>query len=215
MAKRERIRWKNQMVNLVAIAIGVYLAFWVNQWQQRTAHDQQKVRYLAALHADLQSDYTQIQNDIAALQKWNRYNARLLAYSKNERAIRDSLSLYITGLSSVTVFHPKKHTYQALLAHTAVLTLLDLDVNRQLSALYAGTYIELRELDDLTLAHLREQVVPRILSGNPFPRAYLRSASFRAVVQLTFDLNEQKISAYTRAADQVQKLMTATQPGRP
>lgn len=209
MAKRERIQWKNQTVNLVAIAIGVYLAFMVSQCQEGWSNTRLMKRYVAGLRADLQKDLESIQGDIRTLRDLNRKCSLLLQYAQNKKAASDSLARYLEGVTVQTTFHPNPHAYRTLIGNPDVANLIDLELSRQLSELYNGTYENLRVLDALTLQNFQAHVVSRFVNGNAFSKSYLKSAAFVGLVEVNADFNRQKVEEYLNAESQVKRILKA------
>lgn len=207
MAKRERIQWKNQFVNLGAIAIGVYLAFAVSQCQQGWSNEQLMQRYLAGLRADLQKDLQAIETDLGKLRELNRKCTLLLQFTKSRKINADSVTKYLKGITVQTTFHPNPHAYRTLIGNPAVANLIEIDMSRQLSELYNGTYENLRVLDALTLQNFQTHVVRRFIDGSGFSQAYLKSAAFEGLVAVNADFNRQKIEKYEVAESQVRKLL--------
>jgi hypothetical protein len=215
MAKRERIQWKNQSINLLAIAIGVYLAFMVSQCQESWSNERLMNRYLASLRTDLQKDLVSVREDLRTLRSQNRKCSLLLQYSQNKKILEDSLSSYLTGITTQTTFHPNPHAYRLLLGNPAVANLIDLELSRQLAELYNGTYEDLRVLDDLALQNFQTHVVARFIDGRSFPKAYLKSPAFQGLVQVNADFNRQKIEAYSKSEKQIENLLRLIDQSQP
>jgi hypothetical protein len=215
MAKRERVQWKNQSVNLVAIALGVYLAFMVSQCQESWSNERLMKRYLVSLRTDLQKDLSSVQADLQTLRGLNRKCSALLRYSQSKKLSDDSLAHHLTGITTQTTFHPSPHAYRSLLANPAVANLIDLELSRQLSELYNGTYESLEVLDALALQNFQTHIVTRFIDGSSFSKTYMKSAAFQGLVQVTADFNRQKTNEYEKAQTQIKTLLQLIDESQP
>ena len=94
---KEAIQWRNQIVNLFSVFIGVYIAFALNKYQANNDQARLQKQYLTSLKNDLVKDLDLIQTDILQLDTLKYKNTRLISYSRDQFDPSDSLNYFITS----------------------------------------------------------------------------------------------------------------------
>lgn len=195
-------------MNLVAIVIGVYLGFAITSFQQHRAERQLADRYLASLRSDLEKDRETIGRDVQQLQALVKKGSRLVREPSILTLPQDSIQYYFTALTTQTTFQPNSHTYLAMVNDGSIAGMIDLDVSKSLSTLYNGSYEEIKVLDQIAIRNFQDHIIDRMIRDGGFNREYISSASFRALVDIVRDINQQKEQAYQTAASQIDSLLT-------
>lgn len=212
MAKRERIRWKNHAIQLVAVAAGVYLALSVKQWQDERSNQHILMQHLADVQNDLLQDREAVRDHLRSLRALSRKCTLLLRHSSERKLADDSIMLALKAISSPTAFHPHLSAYRMLAADHDMARRMDFDLRRALAAWYLDTCEDLRTLD----AHLQQPdqhlPVSRVLAMSAGNRPFFKSAAFQKHVQVRADRIRQKIEAYTNAETQVANLLRQLNP---
>lgn len=207
MAKRERIRWKNQAIQLVAVAAGVYLAISVKQWQDERSNQRILIHHLADMQNDLLQDREAVRDNLRSLRALSRKCTLLLRHDLERKLADDSVMLALAAISSPTAFHPHLAAYRMLEADHDIARRMNFDLRRALAAWYLDTCEDLRLLD----AHLQQhdQHLPgsRALTMSAGNRPVFKSAAFQKHVQVRAYRILQKIEAYTNAETQVANLL--------
>ena len=63
------INWKNHLVELLVVFIGLTAAFGLNNWRDKIADAELEKRYLESIEIDLESDMTQLDQLIKVVEK--------------------------------------------------------------------------------------------------------------------------------------------------
>lgn len=204
---KEAIQWRNQIVNLFSVFIGVYIAFALNKYQANNDQAKLQKQYLTSLKNDLVKDLDLIKTDIKQLDTLNYKNARLIEYSQDRLESSDSLNYFITGIMSQTIFHPNNFTFLSLL-HSGDLTYFaDVDFIRDLTELYNGQYASIKELDDIGVKGMQDQIVPLLIRGAGLTDKTMKGSSFTNLVTVFKGWNNQKISIYIKAKDLIERIL--------
>lgn len=207
MAKRERIRWKNQAIHFVAVAAGVYLALSMKQWQDERSNQRILTHHLADVQNDLLQDREAVRDNLRSLRALSRKCTLLLRHALDRKLADDSVMLALGAISSPTAFHPHLSAYRMLEADYDMARRMDFDLRRALSAWYLDTCEELRTLDAQMQQHDQHLPGSRGLTMSAANRPFFKSAAFQKHVQVRADRILQKIKAYTNAETQVANLL--------
>ncbi|MCZ8215496.1 MAG: hypothetical protein O9262_04610, partial [Cyclobacteriaceae bacterium] len=114
--KSEKIQWKNQFINLLAIIIGVYIAFYLTERSNNANSRRQANAYLASMADDLQSDITELTISTDTLRYIMKVSQALTQSIVTQKISKDSVTAMISSLYLIIPFNPKDNSYQSLLA---------------------------------------------------------------------------------------------------
>ncbi|MBK9931495.1 MAG: hypothetical protein IPP04_16685 [Saprospiraceae bacterium] len=204
---KEAIQWRNQIVNLFSVFIGVYIAFALNKYQANNNQARLQKQYLTSLKNDLVKDLDLIQTDILQLDTLKYKNTRLISYSQDQFDPSDSLNYFITGIMVQTIFHPNNFTFLSLL-HSGDLThFADVDFIRDLTELYNGQYASIQELDAIGVKSMQDQLVPLLIQGSGLTDKTMKGASFTNLVTVFQSWNDQKQRTYYKAKNLIEKIL--------
>lgn len=204
--KRE-ISWKNKLIDLVVVFIGVSIAFALNNWQQNKNSNVLHQKYLVSLRGDLIKDQGVIQNDLKRLDTISFKIERLIAYSSGTNISGDSLGYYISGILTQTIFRPNNHTFQSIINSGDITNFGDVNFVKGLGELYNGVYQDIKEHDQIGVANLKDHVISRVVTIGSFDDNYLKSLPFKGLLGVFQSLNEKKRILYLEAQQQTNALL--------
>lgn len=204
--KRE-ISWKNKLIDLVVVFIGVSVAFALNNWQQNKNSIVLHQKYLVSLRGDLIKDQGVIQNDLKRLDTISFKVKRLIAYSSGTSISGDSLGYYINGILTQTIFRPNNHTFQSIINSGDITNFGDVNFVKGLGELYNGVYQDIKEHDQIGVANLKDHVISRVVTIGSFDDNYLKSLPFKGLLGVIQSLNEKKRILYHEAEQQSATLL--------
>jgi hypothetical protein len=147
--KRERIQWKNQIINFVAIVLGVYVAFYLTNRKLESDKRALEKQYIQSMLEDLKIDENQLTESTDTLRYYRNLLASLTNYVYSSRIPEDSLSEMIQGLYVYLPFIPRNNTYQTLLASGSIDVIKDFTLRQQIVELYHQHYGAIAVVDRL------------------------------------------------------------------
>ncbi len=195
---KERIQWKNQLTNMVAIVIGVYIAFALTNWQNQRDSDAREQKYLSSLVVDLETDSVQLKDGLEAIRQQNLRISKLIEASRGKEFPDDSLNVFVNGMFSQVTFHSSDFTFEALVSSGQVQHVDDIDFLRALTELYKGRYQEIKDFDNVGLANLQVRI-SQIASYGGSVKSYIHDKSFEVWATMLLSLNAQRKDLYYKS----------------
>lgn len=178
MATQEKIQWKNQVVNLVAIIIGVYIAFYLTERSSSANERKQVQAFLSSMADDLNEDIKSLTSSTDTL-KFYVKASQALAHSVIKRQVpgnSDSLSAMINSLYLIVPFIPKDNSYQSLLSSGNLDLVGDFALRSKITALYHQHYGAIRITDGIADQVRIEMITPFLMKSLRFNAAGLTNA---------------------------------------
>lgn len=159
--KKERIQWKNQIINFVAIVVGVYVAFYLTNRKLESDKRALERQYIQSMLEDLKNDERQLTESTDTLLYYRNLLASLTKHVYSGKIPEDSLSEMIRGLYLYLPFIPRNSTYQTLVASGNIDIVREFSLRQQIVELYHQHYGAIAVVD-----RLNEQ--QRTLMINPY-----------------------------------------------
>lgn len=207
-----KISWPNKLIDLIVVIAGVTIAFALTNWQQGSQAEAKQHRYLTLLRNDLVKDRDVLVEDMKGLREQIHKCNRLLALTKEKDPKPDSLNYLLTGIMSQATFSPNNFTFQAIGQSGDISGIDDVDLMRELSELYLGTYPSIKEVERIALNSFEEHIVGRIVSGKGFGPKEIKEPGFDGLVSVLNGLNGQRLSRYEQAVKQINLLLDRINP---
>lgn len=132
-----KIDWKNHIVEVIVVFLGVTLAFLLDNYREQVRTAELEQRYLTALHKDISADIQQLQDLIEYTRTNLSQVVKLDRMLQRENVNMDSLDLYTASMASLDRFTPQQITYQSLTASGDWAVLSSFELKQQLSELYS------------------------------------------------------------------------------
>ncbi|MFZ5972604.1 MAG: hypothetical protein ACOYXA_13535 [Bacteroidota bacterium] len=173
---KEKIQWKNQLVNLVAIIIGVYIAFYLTERASAAKDRDQAKAFLVAMAEDLQDDIVSLTESTDTLRYYAQVSRALTQSVITRRIPKDSLNAMISSLYLIVPFNPKDNAYQSLLASGKLELVGDFDLRRKITALYHQHYGTIRITDDISNQMRIQLITPYLMERLRFTSQGLLNA---------------------------------------
>jgi hypothetical protein len=176
MAKKEKIQWKNQLVNMIAIIIGVYIAFYLTE-RSSAANDRKQARaFLTLMADDLDEDIKNLTLSTDTLSFYVKVSRQLANSVITSKLPDDSLNVMINSLYLIVPFVPKDNSYQSLLASGNLDLVGDLKLLGKITELYHQHYGAIRITDDISDRLRVEMITPYLMKNLKFNARGLTNA---------------------------------------
>jgi hypothetical protein len=211
---REKIQWKNQLVNLLAIVIGVYIAFALTDWQATRSQKAKKREYIASLKEELLKDREELENGVKEIDTLTYKIRGLFRYINQDEHAADSGNYFLSGILSQPTFNPTNFTFQSLVNSGDMGGFTDISFKKDLIELYNGDYNTIKDLDEIGLKNFQEHVISTLIQrGGRFEDDYIRSPSFAALAGVIQDLLNSRKRAYEKSLQLIDKILAQIEIG--
>ncbi len=146
---KERIQWKNQIINFVAIVFGVYVAFYLTNRKLESDKHSLEQQYIQSILEDVKTDEHQLTASTDTLSYYRNLLAALTGHIYSGKIPQDSLFEMIQSLYVYLPFIPRNNTYQTLVASGSVDIIKDFTLRQQIVELYHQHYGAISVVDRL------------------------------------------------------------------
>ena len=212
--KNERIQWKNQLVNLIAVIIGVYIAFALTDWQGRKSQKEKKKEYIFSLREELLKDKTELTDGLKEIDTLTYKISGLFRYINKDTSAYDSLNYFLGGILKQQTFNPTNFTFQSLISSGDMGGLADISFRKDIFELYNGHYSTIKNLDDIGLKNFQDHIISTIIQrGGRFDNEFLRSQSFAALAGVIQDLLNSRRKVYNESLVVIDKVLEQIEMG--
>ena len=133
------INWKNHLIELVVVFIGITAAFTLNNWQENRKTAQLQNKYIESLFQDLENDCSELSNLIHFYDNALHAIKRLEILAAQTKTRNDSMNYYAQNLLVLNAFIPQKATYESLKTSGDLKIIDDFDLKRKISSLFIHT----------------------------------------------------------------------------
>ncbi|MBX2962991.1 MAG: hypothetical protein KF687_10805 [Cyclobacteriaceae bacterium] len=146
---KERIQWRNQIINFIAIVVGVYVAFYLTNQKLENDKGALEQQYIQSMLEDLKTDEQQLTESTDTLLYYRNMLASLTKHIYSGEIPVDSLSEMIQALYVYLPFIPRNNTYQTLVASGSIDIIKDFTLRQQIVELYHQHYGAIAVVDRL------------------------------------------------------------------
>jgi hypothetical protein len=175
--KSEKIQWKNQLINLLAIVIGVYIAFYLTERSNNANSRRQAHAYLASMADDLQSDINELTMSTDTLRYMMKVSQALTQSIVTQKINKDSVTDMISSLYLIIPFNPKDNSYQSLLASGKLDAIENFELRKKITELYHQHYGSIKIFDDISNQQRISIITPYLMRTMQFNLSGLANAS--------------------------------------
>lgn len=177
MAKgKEKIQWKNQLVNMVAIIIGVYVAFYLTERSANANSRQQARTYLTSMVDDLQNDIANLQMSTDTLAVFLKVSAALTNSIVKQRIPSDSVPMMINSLYVIVPFVPQDNSYQVLQSSGKFDAISNVELRKKITELYYQRYGAIRITDEIANQQRNALILPYLMKNIQMHSGGLKNA---------------------------------------
>lgn len=208
----QKVSWPNKFIDLVVVIVGVTIAFTLTNWQQNRQAASKEDRYLTLMRNDLVKDKDALTEDLRTLELQIAKCNGLLKLSSQKQPKTDSLNYFLTGIMSQATFAPNNFTFQAIAQSGDINGIDDVELVRDLSQLYLGTYPAIKEVERVALNSFEDHLIGRVVAGKQFGPDEIRQPGFAGLVSVLNGFNDQRRGHYKKALKQIDGLLEIINP---
>ncbi len=189
----KKINWKNHLIEVLVVIIGVSIAFALNNWKEQGDQEEQERIYLESLRSDIESDIEQLDSLMSNCKRISASHARLLYFLKNEPASPDSLFTHTIMLFALPDFQANVVTYDALKSSGDLRLINSFGLKKAIFETYQR-YGTIEQLEQILLDNMHQVSAPYLLDHfdyDVFQFTGVADAAVKAEV-MAFLMNDRK-----------------------
>ncbi|WKK76751.2 DUF6090 family protein [Marivirga salinae] len=197
--RKVKFDWLNHSVNFVAIIIGVYLAFYMNERTKENQHREESLILMNSLRTDLQSDIESYESYQIPENKRHQQNVGNLL----NILLKDSLSGNEDQLSTIFElqnYEPSSATYSSMKSSGKLSLLNDLSLQNELANFYEGFALESIDKGESQVDFFSEELLPWYMNNLDFTNMQVLNPSELVVLRnkliIYETLIDQKLQSY-------------------
>ena len=177
MAKdKEKIQWKNQTVNLLAIVIGVYIAFYLTERSAQANSRKQAKTYLTSMIDDLEVDIATLSIATDTLTSFLKVSRSLTNSIITQRIPPDSVQMMINSLYIIVPFSPQDNSYQLLKSSGKFDAISKIEIRKMITELYYQHYGVIRITDEIASQQRTALILPYLMKNIQMRSSGLQNA---------------------------------------
>ena len=202
-----KISWKNYLIELIIVIIGITIAFWLNGVGEGNKQRKQKENYLIDIKHDLRKDSLKLTYNLIHNREKVEKLSRALQLIQ-EKSPEDSVRVYIAEIGNYDFFIPDNFTLTSLLQSGDLKLIESKNTKKELMRLL-NYYESINTMQSNFLQALDENYFPMLLSNVDMMEFKAVDSSFFYSLEIknycAFTLSETKIhiGMYARTKDQV------------
>jgi hypothetical protein len=112
--KSNKVEWKNHLIELIVVFIGITLAFMLNNWREHTKNSRIESQYLSSFYDEIIYSNAKLDTIINTNKVKIRYLTNTIALLKNDDLPADSIMAVIAQMAQISLFIPKTNTYESI-----------------------------------------------------------------------------------------------------
>lgn len=207
---KRRFPWLNHILNFLAVILGVYLAFYINELAKEREERAESILLMRSLLDDLSADIsTYKEYQIPENQQHQQNIERLLGILLEERYT--DIGNELSSIFQVENYSPTTSTYSSMKSSGKLRLINDLTLQKELSAYYEGLVIESIEKAEFQVDYFSNQLLPWVTENvNLIDMKLVKTDEILSLTNKLIiyeSLIAQKVAAYQQILDESTLLM--------
>ena len=180
-----KINWKDHLVNLIVVILGITIAFWLNNWAESSKAKKQERVYLESLLKDIKDDIYEIEYIKNYSESQISSINRLVSFSVGRPVPKDSIMNDIFKIQYSLSFTPQNVTYESLTSSGKLDLIREFDMRNQMLELYNQYYGRMNLWDVSCNQHIDNFIKPVVMKNlevtgrNQIKTDMIRSQEFK------------------------------------
>lgn len=204
----KNINWKDHLVNLVVVILGITIAFYLEGWRGAKADERLEDQYLMAIREDLKHDLEYLDTLMQINQEHLGIQTALSRASIQQPYTKDSLAYFMRMIQYSLPFTAQMTTYESMKFSGRVEIIGDFNLRNRIVELYEQYYRGMRQYDEAVHDHLTRYIQPFSIQelvytgSNQLEDDFLHSNRFRNMIFPYLVLSQERLRFYriTRSA---------------
>lgn len=206
---KKKYNWWNHVLNFIAVILGVYLAFYVNERAKLSEDREERTLLLKAMINDLAADIKTYQNyQIPVNEQYAaQIDSLLLALSATMPSVN---SHALAAIFQVENYVPNTSTYNSIKSSGKIRLIEDLQLQKQLSDYYDGLVLECVSKNEIQVDYFMGEVVKWLTQNADLMDMQVSAESDWVVLRNTLliyqSLVAQKVKNYAEIVEESRQL---------
>lgn len=163
-----KINWKDHLVNLIVVILGISIAYWLNNWSESKKQAKLERVYLEGIKKDLGEDIEELEYLVDFTEKQIKSLDRITAFIAKRPVAEDSLTNDLFQAQYNLPFTPQNTTYQSLMSSGKMDMIKDFDLRYKVIELYNQGHVSLEIWDDTCADQIDDFVKPIVFEEMTF-----------------------------------------------
>ncbi len=208
--KKRSYHWINHVFNFLAVILGVYLAFYVNEKAQARQEGRERQLLIASLANDLKDDIEVYEKYQIPMNEEQQQRIASLAelLSSGDTTGLEALSSAMLQLEN---YVPTTSTYSSMKASGKLRLMEDLALAKELSGYYEATVVECRAKTEFQTAFFTEELLSWLMAHTDLLAFGMPEGQKKVVLRNKLIVYEsiidQKVEAYRMVVDRSKQLL--------
>ena len=210
--KKNQIDWRNHLVGLIVVILGISIAFMLENWKQSRSDRALEITYLKNFSDNLMQDALELDSIINAVQVKSYLLGSYLNDLQRGQISQDKAQHVLYELMQNHHFVPVQVTYESLKSSGNMNIVSDEDLKSVLVAYYI-MYDELKLKEDVFFDYLQAFIFPFVYkhmdfaSGQIMNMSHIQGIEFKNIVIGYYTLVNQNLEAYKKYHEDNKKLL--------
>jgi hypothetical protein len=156
-----KIDWRNHIIELIVVFIGITLAFMLNNWRENNTNQVLAEKYMTSFRDDIAYDQTHLDSIISSNEiKLKRVKTFIRSLKNKETSIKDAEEV-IGIMAELNPFIPKVNTYESIKNSGNLNLISEFDIRKKLIQYYQS-FEEKKLLEQINMQYLHDYIIPFI-----------------------------------------------------
>lgn len=199
----------NHVLNFIAVILGVYLAFYVNERAELTGERKERELLMNSMINDLSSDIKTYENYQIPINVRYKENLDTLLALLSEEEIQE-VNNRLVSVFQLENYGPSTSTYNSMKSSGKIKLLADLDLQKKLSDYYDGTVLECISKNKAQADFFMNEVLNWLMSNADLMEMKLRNEKDLVVLRNTLivyqSMVDQKVRNYELIVEESKEL---------
>ena len=212
--KNLKINWKNHLIELLVVFIGISGAFALNNWNEARQNRELEKKYLTNMYSEINSDINTLSEIIESTSRDTVHIRRLLKFLASGESNLDTILPILNIMSSAQQFTPRNITYESIKSSGGLQILSNFDLRNLIIENYLE-YDKLKIVEEVIFEFLKFHWMPYslkqfdIAKGKIVNQKFVREVEFGNMVGGYFSSLNQQLNSYRAAQNKCAELKTA------
>lgn len=211
---KNNYNWANHIFNFIAVILGVYLAFLINEKATLNKERKDRITLMNSLVIDLVEDIKTYENyQIPQNTQQQQQIGKLLELLVQEDL--ENIGNEMSSVFQIENFTPTTSTYNSIKSTNNLRLIEDLALQKKLSNYYEGVAIESRKKGEFQVEYFKSELLPWLTNNIDLMEMKLLKEDglliFRNKLIVYESLIEQKVDSYKMAVKDSRQLKLSIQ----
>ncbi len=156
---KKEINYTNHLFNFIAVILGVYLAFYMNDSSKKYQDKKESILLMQSLATELREDIETYKNYQIPENKSHQQSLNKLITALTEKN-NDKVNEYLSAIFKVENYTPTTSTYSSIKASGKFRLIESFELRKRISDFYEGQAIEGTKKGEFQIEYFKTELIP-------------------------------------------------------